>query len=98
MSRGSDQNGAICCVSYLCAELYSGAWLLFLSRGLGAGSLHRTLPLPALIKPPQSLFTSTAPLHFRSLGTPEVSQLNTHAHMHINTPTHTHTHVVFGKL
>ena len=98
MSRGSDQNGAICCVSYLCAELYSGAWLLFLSCGLGAGSLHRTLPLPALILSPLSLFTSTAPLHFHSLGTPEVSQLHTHAHMHTFINTHTHSCCVWKAL
>ena len=45
----------MCCVSYLCAELYSGACLLFLSCGLGAGSVHITLPLPALI------FATTVP-------------------------------------
>ena len=56
----SVQNGAICCVSYLCAELYSGARLLFSSCVLGAGSVHRTLPLPALGLPPLSLLTSTA--------------------------------------
>ena len=45
----SVQNGTVCCVSYLCAELYSGARLQFLSCGLGAGNMPMTIPLPALV-------------------------------------------------
>ena len=47
----SVQNGAVCCVSYLCAELYSGARLRFLSCGLGAGNMPMTISFPALVFP-----------------------------------------------
>ena len=96
----SVQNGTVCCVCYLCPELYSGARLLFLSCRLVAGFAHRTLqgptfsffhPCPFLpelipyILPPGELLRLLKP------------HRHPQAHMHMNTHPHTHPHTVLGK-
>ena len=79
---------------YLCAELY------FLSCGLGAESVPRTLPLPALIfATPVLSCQFTIILRFSSLGTTEASEHHTHSHTYMHTHGHrsTHSQTLFGK-
>ena len=91
----SVQNGAVCCVSYLCAELYSRARLPILSCGLGVESVPRTLPLPDLIfatPVPSDQFTVLRYFGswelLRPLNTSH-TQVDTHTH---NSDTHVHIH------